>query len=295
MNSKVLLTLVFLTLATFGCIGVESTRTLPPVVTQPPAAPPTLPAGGEATVESIEILILESFPVQVHVVARGYFPDGCTSVDQIIHRREGNTFVVTITTARPAGVACTDAIVPFEEIISLDVYGLAAGAYTVTVNGVSGTFDLAVDNVPQAEPPIAPSGGTIAGVVWHDLCKVPYETVAEPPEGCVKLPDGGLVANSLLEEGEPGLEGVVVMLGAGACPSTGLATATTDADGMYTFAGLSAGIFCVSIDFLDSTNETILIPGGWTYPNQEGSATVTIGSGEERLDVNFGWDYQFLP
>ena len=70
---------------------------------------------------------------------------------------------------------------------------------------------------------------------------------------------------------------------------------TTDANGMYTFAGLDPGTYCVSVDALGGTNETILIPGGWTYPNEEGQATVTMGAGEESLGVNFGWDYQFLP
>jgi len=254
---------------------------------------------GLAPVENIDILILESFPVQINVVARGNLPDGCTTIDEVIQERDGNTFRVTITTVRPVGMECTEALVPFEKVIALDVYGLPAGVYTVDVNGVSGTFELTVDNIPQEEPPVEPTAvpapGSIGGKVWHDLCKVPYETVATPPEGCVKLPDGGLVANGLLEAGEPGLEGVVVDLGLGACPSTGLATTTSDVNGMYTFAGLEAGTYCVSIDPLGATNETILIPGGWTYPNAEGNAIVTIGSGEDRLDVNFGWDYQFLP
>ncbi|HUW67086.1 MAG TPA: hypothetical protein VMW20_03460, partial [Candidatus Nanoarchaeia archaeon] len=37
-----------------------------------------------ATVEEIQIMILESFPVQINVVANGYFPDRCTKIDQII-------------------------------------------------------------------------------------------------------------------------------------------------------------------------------------------------------------------
>jgi hypothetical protein len=250
---------------------------------------------GVASVETIDILILESFPVQVNVVARGNLPDGCTTLDEVIQERDGNTFQVTITTVRPVGMECTEALVPFEKVVVLEVYGLLAGVYTVDVNGVTDTFELTVDNVPQEEPTIAPAPGSIGGKVWHDLCKTPYETVDTPPEGCVKLPSGSLLANGLLEAGEPGLEGVVVDIGSGACPSTGLATATTDADGMYAFSGLDAGAYCVSVDALGATNETILIPGGWTYPNAEGNAAVTIGAGEDRVDVNFGWDYQFLP
>jgi hypothetical protein len=113
---------------------------------------------GEATVETIEILILESFPVQVQVVARGYVSDGCTEIDEIQREREDQTFMVTITTIRPSGALCTEAIVPFEESIALDVNGLPAGTYTVDVNGVSGTFELAMDNVLPTEP--ASSGGT---------------------------------------------------------------------------------------------------------------------------------------
>ena len=106
---------------------------------------------GVAPVESIEILILESFPVQVHVLVKGGLPDGCTEVDQINRRSdlENNTFWVEITTVRPTNVECTTEVVPFEETIPLDVYGLPAGDYTVDVNGVSETFTLYMDNVPQ--------------------------------------------------------------------------------------------------------------------------------------------------
>ena len=102
---------------------------------------------GQATVESVEILILESFPVQVRAVVKGYNPDPCTKINEITQKRDGNTFVVTITTQRDRGQACIQVISPFEESISLDVAGLNAGTYTVTVNGVSEQFTLDVDNV----------------------------------------------------------------------------------------------------------------------------------------------------
>jgi hypothetical protein len=191
-------------------------------------------------------------------------------------------------------MACTLELVPFEQTIDLDVYGLPAGVYTVDVNGVTDTFELMVDNVPPVESTVAPAGGTISGKVWHDLCAVPYASVSEPPAGCVLLPSGGLAANGVLEDGEPGLEGVAVVLGAGACPTTGLAVTTTDSDGLYAFSDLDAGTYCVSVDALDETNEVILIPGDWTYP-AEGNMTITLDVGDERVDVNFGWDYQFLP
>ena len=283
MKSKGAIVIVLLVLSVMlGCLSTTP-------------APPTSPPGdevilGEAVVEDIDILILESFPVQVNVVVRGNLPDGCTRIDRVIKERDGNTFTVTITTVRPADAVCTEALVPFEELISLDVYGLPAGVYIVDVNGVSDTFELTVDNVPPEETTL----GGIGGKVWHDLCAVPHETVDEPPDGCVRTESGGLQANGVLEPDEPGIGGVEVALGAGACPATGLATTVSDSDGVYAFVGLEAGTYCVSIDALVAPNEGILIPGGWTSPDQ-GQATIALGAGETLSDVNFGWDYQFLP
>lgn len=101
---------------------------------------------GKATVESIQINIMESFPVQVSVTVKGTLNDGCTSIDQITTVREGSTYRTTITTSRPVEALCTEALVPFEETFPLEVAGLKAGTYTVVVNDVRDTFNLAVDN-----------------------------------------------------------------------------------------------------------------------------------------------------
>jgi hypothetical protein len=120
-------------------------------------APATEPAAGEfqygqAIVNSVDLLTLESFPLQIHAVVQGDLPNGCAEIDEITSEREGNTFMVTITTRSPVGVACTEALVPFEEKIPLEVNGLAAGDYTVTVNGVSNSFNLPIDNILPTEP-----------------------------------------------------------------------------------------------------------------------------------------------
>ena len=100
-----------------------------------------------AVVESIEIMVLESFPVQIHVVAKGYLPDGCTEIDRTEVKRDGNTFTVTIKTKRPKDMMCTQAIVPYEKVVPLDVYGLKAGKYDVIVNTVTDSFELSTDNI----------------------------------------------------------------------------------------------------------------------------------------------------
>jgi len=100
----------------------------------------------KANIESIEILILESFPVQVNVLAKGYFSDGCGKLGSINTVKSENSFVITVM-AEHEGEVCTQALVPFEESISLDVLNLKAGTYTVDVNGVTDSFTLAIDNV----------------------------------------------------------------------------------------------------------------------------------------------------
>lgn len=111
---------------------------------------------GTATVENIQIMTLESFPVQIHVIAKGYLPDGCTEVDKVTIEREGNTFTVNISTKRPKDAICTQEIVPFNETTPLDVQGLKAGNYTVNVNGVTESFELSVDNTLNDSPDSIP-------------------------------------------------------------------------------------------------------------------------------------------
>jgi inhibitor of cysteine peptidase len=470
------------------------------------------------SVEQIEVQMLESFPVQVNVIARGQLPDACAFVERADQSRQGDRFEVSLTLARRPDARCAPMATPFEHTIALDVVGLAAGQYTVHVNGVEGSFELQMDNeltdamslldwqgygvwgdedatrcktlqigadgqvamgycgealtttsfdrpefeemVDRLAPfelktptddlvfqgrgqiagpewqravlawvhwtfgeswagracaacrtalswhlgPLSPEpttssagssqcahltvldhgyayaevrpceggplqtqtngwletaewvqldewlygraalysgdnylaglgsqsmteaesaqlealarsiyarltgsplpelGGSINGWVWHDLCALgpdgqPGPTAPLP--GCVDDPNGARRADGIKESHEPPIDGVKVQLGSGACPSLGLAEAiTVDSDLSYTFTGLDAGTYCVSIDPLQEPNLSRLVPGGWTYPTMEdgtASVTVVLNQGENRFDVNFGWDYQFLP
>ncbi|MCB0208953.1 MAG: hypothetical protein KDJ52_06475 [Anaerolineae bacterium] len=120
----------------------------------------------EAQVQTAQVTLLESFPVQVNLIVSGQFSDGCTTIDEITQRRQDNTFFVNIITARPAEAMCTEAIVPFEETVALDVRGLKAGDYTVVVNEVEqDTFQLTVDNaMPNENQPaqgVLPTDDTV--------------------------------------------------------------------------------------------------------------------------------------
>ncbi len=122
--------------------------------TQDPANPPdqSLRDGG-LDIAEIEVVLMESFPVQVGVFVRGHLRDGCTEIDEIrqTFNAATNTFDIEITTVRDADALCTMALVPFEERVVLHVHGLEAGTYTVNVNGAIDTFTLDVDNVPYSE------------------------------------------------------------------------------------------------------------------------------------------------
>ena len=102
---------------------------------------------GQAPVDSVEVVMLESFPVQVQLNVKGNLPDSCTTLDQVNQSRDGNTFNVTIITKRPAGAMCATVVTPYEKNIPLDVAGLKAGTYTVNVNNATQTFELKQDNI----------------------------------------------------------------------------------------------------------------------------------------------------
>jgi len=147
-----------------------------------------------------------------------------------------------------------------------------------------------------------PATGAISGRVWHDLCAIPGEgqpAPEGPPQGCVVAEGGGFRANGSYELDEPGIEGVEISLGMGVCPSTGLATATTDGEGGFTFTGLTSGVYCLFLDPGHPRNSQILIPGEWTTGDPETSGvirtTVNLSGGLEIASFEFGWDHQFLP
>ncbi|MGH2541439.1 MAG: hypothetical protein ACRDIB_01495 [Ardenticatenaceae bacterium] len=178
MKAKILLTglffLALLTLFMLGCTAFpagpgspisgsdEPVSSTDPTPTQPPP-----PSGeietGVAMVESVDVLILESFPVQIHANVRGNLPDTCTQLGEPEQMRDDNTFTVTLPTLREAGISCAEALTPFETTIPLDVADLPAGEYIVDVNGVTGSFTLQMDNTPLQDgaggPPGCPTPG----------------------------------------------------------------------------------------------------------------------------------------
>lgn len=246
-----------------------------------PTAVALAPMVGPVVIQSVVVLQNEASPTTVQVVVKGSLPDNCSSLVEGQPTFNGQTIALSLTFLRPSDRLCASVAVPFERALSLNMEGQADGRYTIQLNTVSQSFDWAR----------TPSRGTalINGRVWHDLCS------AGGGEGCVPIENGLFLANGILENGEPGIEGVLMNLGQGHCPAKGFASQHTNSLGTYSFDALPAGDYCVSADLLDPIN-SFLLPGSWTYPGLNiGSANVTLDVGENKLNVDFGWDFELYP
>ncbi len=95
--------------------------------------------------------ITESVPVQVFLDIRGHLSNGCLAIGGTHQRLKNSRFEITVnavsTVPDDGSVACTQALVPFEKMVPLQVYGLSMGIYSYIVNGeIEGSFELTEDN-----------------------------------------------------------------------------------------------------------------------------------------------------
>jgi len=150
-------------------------------------------------------------------------------------------------------------------------------------------------DIPEGQP------GVITGRVWKDECNSPGGSIDPDnlPEGCVVV-EGGILADGVLDEDERGIPGVEVRIAQGECPQPGTgalaSSGLTDKDGVYYYFA-PVGTYCVNVIPGDPGNETILLPGIFSYPLDEnlplGTAytEVTIErDGQVIEEINFGWD-----
>lgn len=143
---------IILAASCVALLALSACGTGDPTATPPPNSTPTTPTqpnttAGIAPVDSIDVKVLESKPPQAQATVKGYLPDPCTTLSSISQSRDGNTFTITLATARETGKACIEVIQPYEQAVTLDVAGLTPGTYTAIANGVSTTFELTAANV----------------------------------------------------------------------------------------------------------------------------------------------------
>ncbi len=98
-----------------------------------------------APIDTIEVKTLEGFPVRKQLVVKGSLSNGCVYLNEPNILRSGNNFYVNLTT-RQEGELCTEALVPYSKVIDVDVLGLPAGVYNISVNGRETQFEIEQDN-----------------------------------------------------------------------------------------------------------------------------------------------------
>jgi hypothetical protein len=142
MNKKIVSSIIFMTLMLAACAPLVATPAVPA-----PAVTEEIPVTSHAAViQSVEIEILESQPLQVNAIIRGQLPDaGCTTIKSVEQIRNGNTIKLTMVTTTDPLALCAPALTPFEQVTPLNVKDLPAGTYIVNVNGVEQPFQVIAD------------------------------------------------------------------------------------------------------------------------------------------------------
>lgn len=157
--------------------------------TPAPNPAPSLPAS-VATVESVDVQILESMPVQVQIVVRGQLPDaGCTTIGSVEQAREGNVIRVTLVTTTDPLALCAQALTPFEHVVSLDVNDLPAGTYVVDVHGVEASFELPGGDLPSFQSQLVGALNARDYAQLRSLMGDPFMIAYWLSEGTSNLPD----------------------------------------------------------------------------------------------------------
>ena len=101
------------------------------------------------TVENVDVLILESFPLQVSLSVSGFLSVPCVELLSPATAYSAGLFnVVLAESVLGPAETCMAVTEPFETSVPLEVYGLPAGTYTVDVNGLQTEFIFDMDNAP---------------------------------------------------------------------------------------------------------------------------------------------------
>lgn len=156
--------------------------------------------------------------------------------------------------------------------------------------------DWGYGNPPFYAEWLCAGSAAMTGIVWNDFC--PMTGMFGNPNASCK--PGLDEANGIWESGEEGFADVTVELYEGDCTTLAdfpMRSTLTSWGGSYTFDLLTSGEYCVVIDATSDENSTILIPGQWTAPADDGTGVakipVTVTPGAFLfLEADFGWDYQ---
>jgi hypothetical protein len=91
---------------------------------------------GNAYINDVQLMIMESYPVQISLAVSGDLPTPCNELRYAIEQPdEENRIYVEVYSVIDPGMMCVQVLDPFAKNISLPVQGLPDGTYAVYVNG----------------------------------------------------------------------------------------------------------------------------------------------------------------
>ncbi|MCW5877000.1 MAG: hypothetical protein KIS85_08990 [Anaerolineales bacterium] len=94
------------------------------------------PSGGAVFVDRADLLVMESFPVQVALMVSGNLPTPCHTLHYEVAEAdaENRIRVMMWSEADPAAM-CAQVLQPFEESVRISMEGAGDGTYSVWLNG----------------------------------------------------------------------------------------------------------------------------------------------------------------
>jgi len=109
--------------------------------TGPPDQDPPPTVVEPIQVDTVDVRVAESFPVQVYAHVTGFIGDGCAELLPTSQSREGTTVTLEIRRRRAVGVFCTQIAKLYDESTRL-TGEFPAGRYELRVNGKSYPFEV---------------------------------------------------------------------------------------------------------------------------------------------------------
>ena len=92
-------------------------------------------------IDEVEVLLLESYPVQVRAIVRGNLPTPCHRLVWTLGEPgTDGTIALDLASEADAGAVCAEVLEPFEETV--DVGSFTSGDPTLLVNGTEYPFTI---------------------------------------------------------------------------------------------------------------------------------------------------------
>jgi hypothetical protein len=143
MKPTLLILCILITASLAGCASPGDSPVTPnpdggtPPGSTPVSSTPTVdPQGGAVYIDSTDLLIAESFPVQVSLRIAGNLPTPCHEFrSSVAHPDAENRIYVNAWSESDPAAMCAQVLQPFELSVAIPMGGEADGSYSVWLNG----------------------------------------------------------------------------------------------------------------------------------------------------------------